>query len=119
MQSQVQLYKYYKNFKIYNKLANIKIDASDSIRKKISKVEIKFIKAIFIETCFFIANVFFTLISIIMKRLYAGIKQMDPIQNLFRNISFEINILTYIIDIFVYLSLDSRLQKVLVNKLRS
>ena len=108
-----------KNFKIYKELGNIKIDAPDFIRKKISKVEIKFTKAIIIETCFFIANMFFTLISVILKRLYSGSIKMDPIQNIFRNISFEINILAYIIDIFVYLSLDSRLQKILLDKLKS
>ena len=109
----------FKNFKIYNKLANLKLDAPDFIRKKISKIEIKFTKAIIIETCFFIANMFFTLISVILKRLYSGSVRMDPIQNIFRNISFEINILAYIIDIFVYLSLDSKLQKKLIDKLKS
>ena len=115
----ILLYLNLKNFKIYNELMNIKLDAPDFILKNICIVEIKFTKAIIIETCFFIANMFFTLISVIMKRLYAGIKQMDPIQNIFRNISFEINILAYIIDIFVYLSLDSRLQKILLDKLKN
>ena len=95
----------------YRKAMRKKLKFSQN-SKKIKRSEASFTRMIIISTFVTNASIFNLLISFIIYQVYYSLKvYYSPFSNLYFNISYQLILVAYIVDIFLYINLDKNLRK--------
>jgi hypothetical protein len=103
------------NINFYKKFINQKKKMlSNTDSNNMSKSEIRFTLIIIVTTTIFLLSLFNNLIANLFVLLYSSDQRIfSKIANLFLTISYEILLLTFFIDFFLYIALDNNLKKLL------